>query len=167
MSKSNGKNGKKGKPGTSTSAPKKGTWCKAFIEELAESANVAHSCRVAGVTTKAAYKWAKSHPDFKDEWDEALEQGISALEQEARRRAMTGTPRGVYHKGEKVETITEFSDTLCIFLLKAHRPEKYRERIDVNQKHSGEVEMRVAGYTPQEARDAVLERLKGLLPGVN
>lgn len=168
MTKSNGKgNGKPKKRGISTSAPKKGTWCKAFIEELAESANIAHSARCAGITTRAARKWKKSHPEFQEEWDEALEQGISALEQEARRRAMTGTERGVYHQGLRIDTVKEFSDTLCIFLLKAHRPEVYRERIDVNQRHSGDIELRVAGMTPQEARDAVMDRLQGLLPGRN
>lgn len=29
------------------------------------------------------------------------------------------------------DTITEYSDTLLIFLLKAHRPKKYRERYSV------------------------------------
>lgn len=32
----------------------------------------------------------------------------------------------------KVATVKEYSDTLAIFLLKAHAPEKYRERADVN-----------------------------------
>jgi len=30
-----------------------------------------------------------------------------------------------------VATMKEYSDTLCIFLLKAHAPDKYRERVDV------------------------------------
>ncbi len=33
----------------------------------------------------------------------------------------------------------EYSDTLCIFLLKAHAPEKYRERVDV--KHASDIGM--------------------------
>lgn len=168
MSKTNGKgNGKPRKNGKQTTSPKKGSWCKLFLETLAESANIVHSAGKAGIASSTAYEWAKLHPDFQAEWNEALKQGIASLEQECRRRAMVGTQRGVYHKGEKVETITEYSDTLAIFLLKAHRPDIYRERIDVNQKHSGDVELRVAGMTPQEARDAVVERLQGLLPERN
>jgi hypothetical protein len=34
----------------------------------------------------------------------------------------------------RVATVREYSDTLAIFLLKAHSPEKYRERSDVNMK---------------------------------
>ena len=38
--------------------------------------------------------------------------------------------------GESVE-ITEYSDTLLMFLLKAEKPEKYRDRREI--KHSGNV----------------------------
>jgi hypothetical protein len=47
--------------------------------------------------------------------------------------------KGIYHQGVQVgtETVTEYSDTLLIFLLKAKRPEVYRDRTEV--KHTGQV----------------------------
>lgn len=72
----------------------------------------------------------------------ALETAAEVLEQEAWRRAVTGTLKPVYQGGEQVGTVREYSNTLMIFLLKGANPEKYRER--VQQQHSGEVTVRVA-----------------------
>ena len=53
---------------------------------------------------------------------------------EARRRALTGVEEPVYYKGEAVDRTAKYSDTLLIFLLKAHRPEKFRD--NVSAEHS-------------------------------
>jgi hypothetical protein len=52
------------------------------------------------------------------------------------------------------------SDTLAIFLLKAHRPEKYRERYDV--KHSGALTLDKAREMTDDELDEELKR-RGLL----
>lgn len=92
--------------------------------------------------------------------------GVTALEDEAHRRAFDGVAEPVVHKGEfsyhweaardglgdvirdedgapkmvpaldadgkpRVKTIQRYSDTLAIFLLKAHDPDKYRENSKV------------------------------------
>ena len=54
---------------------------------------------------------------------------------EARRRALTGVEQPVYYKGEAVGRIAKYSDTLLIFLLKAHWPKKSRD--NVSAEHSG------------------------------
>ena len=61
-----------------------------------------------------------------------MEIGTSALEDEAHRRAFDGTEEPVFHQGQECGSVRKYSDTLAIFLLKAHAPEKYRERQDVN-----------------------------------
>lgn len=53
------------------------------------------------------------------------------LEQEAIRRAVDGTNKPVFFQGEIVGFEKEYSDTLLVLLLKAHKPDKYRERSDV------------------------------------
>jgi hypothetical protein len=63
-------------------------------------------------------------------WDEALEDAADRLEAEAFRRAVRGVDRPVVYRGERVGTVHEFSDALLMFLLKAARPEKYRDRFD-------------------------------------
>jgi hypothetical protein len=63
------------------------------------------------------YDWREADAEFAAAWDAALGLGGDALEDEAIRRAMNG------------------SDYLMVFMLKALKPEKYRERstVDINQ----------------------------------
>lgn len=79
-----------------------------------------------------AYEWRNEIPEFKEAWDKALDIGITALEDEAHRRGFEGVDEGVYHQGVLMGTQKKYSDTLAIFLLKAHRPEKYRERTQMD-----------------------------------
>lgn len=89
----------------------------AFLHNLAVSCNVSASCRLAKVSRGAVYQWRSEDAEFAKAWDDALTEAIELLEAEAWQRAR------------------KQSDTLMIFLLKAHKPEKYRETI--RAEHSG------------------------------
>ncbi len=115
-------------------------WEAAFLAALSITGNVSKACEAAGVKSrKTAYRARLNHPDFASLWDDAYEQAIDRLEEEARRRAHDGLIRYKFDKGVPVRhPVTqepyyelEYSDTLLIFLLKGGRPEKYRERHDV------------------------------------
>ena len=71
--------------------------------------------------------------DFAAQWREALGEGSDLLEAEARRRAVTGIDKPVFYKGKVVGSITKYSDRLLMFLLKAHRPQKFRDGGKVKQ----------------------------------
>ncbi len=58
--------------------------------------------------------------------------GADVLEQEARRRAVEGVSEPVYYMGAEVGSVQKYSDTLMCLLLKGHKPQKYRERTDLN-----------------------------------
>jgi hypothetical protein len=90
---------------------------------------VAAACRAAGVERATAYR--DRDPRFAAAWDEAAEDGTDLLELECRRRAVEGVDRPVFYKGQQVGTVKEYSDRLLIFLLKANRPEKYRDNFDL------------------------------------
>lgn len=90
----------------------------AFLEALAASGNVYVACKRSGVPRRTAYDWRKRWKTFADEWQDALDDALDKLEGEAWKRA-------------KVQ-----SDRLIMFLLKAHRPELYSDR--VKMEHSGE-----------------------------
>lgn len=111
--------------------PKKEVWRPLFIQELARTCNVSASAIKAGVDRRTVYNARESDPEFAAAWDEALEVGVELMEAEARRRAFDGTLRPVFQGGEEVGRVREYSDTLAIFLLKAHRPEKYRDNAKV------------------------------------
>lgn len=133
--------------------PEKG-WKPAFLAELQESANVSEAARAAGINRQYAYEARGADPAFAAGWDAALEVATDALEGEARRRALAGVEEPIYFKGKECGRIRRYSDTLTIFLLKAHRPERFRDR--VTTEHTGGVDVRViyvddAGDPPSEA----------------
>jgi hypothetical protein len=100
---------------------------KKFLQAMSAGASVAAAALAAGMSRRAAYEWREAEPDFAADWDVAQEQGTDALEDEARRRAAEGTDEPVFYQGKACGAIRKYSDTLLIFLLKARRPEKFRE----------------------------------------
>ena len=69
---------------------------------------------------------------FAKAWDEAIDEAMDVAEGEIYRRAVRGTVRRVFYKDQEIDRVREYSDTLLIFLAKAHRPEKYRETTNTN-----------------------------------
>ena len=92
----------------------------AFIAALRNSGNVRASCWQASISHKTAYRWRDTWATFADDWAEALEDACDVLEAEARRRAMS------------------VSDGLLMFLLKAHRPEVFGDKSEIDIKSGGE-----------------------------
>jgi hypothetical protein len=83
------------------------------------------SCRHAGASARTIYRHRAKDGKFAAAWERALEDAADVLELEARRRAVRGTERPVYQGGKLVGHVTEYSDTLLMFLLRAARPGKY------------------------------------------
>lgn len=112
-----------------------------FLAVLIETGNVSEAARAVNVSRNAVYLLKERDVGFAKLWDEAVETSIDALELEARRRALHGYEKPVWYKGEQVGTMTEYSDRLIELLLKAHRPNKFRERVELSQgQSSGEAE---------------------------
>jgi hypothetical protein len=116
-------------------------WQKKFITRLCETGNVSASCRKAKITRQNAYLARDADEVFNAAWEEALIIATEALELEARRRAQLGVDEPVFHQGMQVGAVRKYSDTLLIFLLKAHKPEMYRDNTKAD--HSGELVLRI------------------------
>lgn len=88
------------------------------------------ACKAEGIARSSYYLWLADDPDFAKAVDDALESGTDLLEDEAKRRAVG----------------LSGSDTLLIFLLKARRPDKYRERhtVDLNVRQLREKAEKIA-----------------------
>ena len=97
-----------------------------FLEALVVTLNVTLACRRAGIARRTAYDWREADEGFARKWDDAVDEGVDLLEAELHKRAFEGVERPVYYKGEQVGTWRFYSDALAMFLLKAHRPERYR-----------------------------------------
>lgn len=99
-----------------------------FLEVLAHSGNVTAGAKAAGWRYPTiAERYRDEDPDFSCAWTDALRQAVDAMEEEARRRAVDGVDEPVYYKGENVGSVKKYSDKLLEMLLKANRPEKFRE----------------------------------------
>lgn len=142
----------------------------AFLRALRVSGNVTAACRSAGVGRRTVYDRRDSVPSFQAEWDEAVDEAVDDLEGEARRRAFEGTLKPVYGSGGvgvgtvEVGQVREYSDTLLIFLLKAHRPTKFRD--NVRHEHTGASggPLQVQVYIPGNGRDQAPARATGDVP---
>ena len=88
-----------------------------FLTALRGTCNVSYAARTAGIGRRTAYDWRDADPKFAAAWNDAEEEAVDALEKVARDRAIDG------------------SDRMMEILLKAHRPEKYVERI--RSEHTG------------------------------
>jgi len=99
-----------------------------FFDTLAKTCNVTMSARAIGMSRSHMHKLRRDNKDFAKDWEDAEEQATDALEHAARERAIDGYQRPIYQRGELVGHETCYSDALTITLLKAHRPEKFREK---------------------------------------
>lgn len=104
---------------------------KKFIAALEQLPNVTRACAAAGVSKQTAYTARNVDPDFRDAWDKALSNGIEQAEDELFRRAVEGVEEPVFYEGKRVDVVRKYSDLLLIFLLKGHKPEKYRDNYNV------------------------------------
>ena len=134
------------KPKPTKATPKKGgrgmnrpdtSWHPRFLDVLGSSCNVTLAAKAAGVDRKTVYDHYKTQPEFAAAWDDAKEAAIEVLEAEAWQRAR------------------KQSDTLMIFLLKAHNPAKYQDRfqqanlnIDLTQLSDEQLERIASGEHP-------------------
>lgn len=90
---------------------------KVFLDWLEKGYSPSKAAKKAGEHLRFFRKWKEDDPNFAEDWEDAIETGSDALEDVATLRAKRG------------------SDGLLTTLLKARRPDKFREKTnDVNVK---------------------------------
>ena len=100
---------------------------QAFLAAYANSGNVTRAAELSGVHRRSHYHWMKNNPAYEEAFQYANDDAVDLLAAEARRRAVEGVENPIFHNGKKVGAVRDYSDTLLIFLLKAARPEVYRD----------------------------------------
>lgn len=120
-----------------------------FLRELSEYPNITVAARAVGVSVATVYKHRKDDPLFAERMQEALDESVDLLEHEAHRRAFQGVEKPVFYRDQEIAKVREYSDGLAMFLLKAHRPNKYRERSEVAM--SGNLSVTVMTGVPDPA----------------
>lgn len=114
-------------------------WKSAFLAALREVPVVSRACAAAGVERSTAYRNAEADPSFREAWDDAMEVGIDRAEQEAFRRAVEGTEKGVWHQGVLVGSERVYSDALMSLVLKGRRKKIYADRTELTGADGGPV----------------------------
>lgn len=130
-----------------------------FLEALAECGCVSHAANEAKFSRVRFYQERLIDTEFAERWDDALNIGNGAVDDEIYRRAVEGWDEPVFYKGDVCGTVRKYSDTLLIFLAKARRPNTYRDNIKIE--HSGGLSMS-SEACEDKARKAAQERLKEL-----
>lgn len=129
-----------------------------FIATVVATDNLSAALRAVGISRATLAKHLQEDPDFAAALAEAREEAADELEHVVRARAMSGTPKKLWHKGEPViDPVTmeqavevEYNVARELALLKAAKPHKYRDRADLHV--SGEVEVKLS---PQEIVERV------------
>lgn len=91
-----------------------------FLETLAMTASVAMAARASGIYVMKWYRLRKSDPKFAAAWEEALDLGMRAIEDEVVRRAVHGHATPVFFHGKQVATVRKYSDRLLALLYRRH-----------------------------------------------
>lgn len=139
-------------------------WMPRFLAHLQEGGHATGACKAASIARATAYRYRQLEEDFALAWADAEQESTERLEEEAFRRAHDGLRRNKYDaRGNLLCEELVYSDTLMIFLLKARKPERYRERYEF--KHSGEVKtsgVDLSKLSLEDARElqALLEKAK-------
>jgi hypothetical protein len=84
------------------------------LNEYAKCGVIGLACDRAGVYRNDHKKWLETYPKYKELFETLKERFVDGLEEVAIQRAR------------------EKSDSLMIFLLKAHKPDVYGDKIDAN-----------------------------------
>lgn len=136
---------------------------RAFLRALSQTGNLTLSCAAAG--------WSKDHmrtvrardEEFDRLCHEALDTAADHVEAELFRRAVHGVEEPVWHKPKDGEPtvvgyVTKYSDQLMQTLVKGLRPEKYRERHEVQHEGSKGGVLVVPAMVPLDEWEAAAAR---------
>lgn len=91
-----------------------------FLETLAMTARTTTAARASGIYLMKWYRLRKFDPKFAAAWEEALDIGTRAIEDEVVRRAVHGHATPVFFHGKQVATVRKYSDRLLALLYQRH-----------------------------------------------
>ena len=105
-------------------------WTVKFLQVIARQGNITKACKMVGIGRRTFYDRRDTDLSFRVQLQEAFETATDVLDAEARKRALRD------------------SDKLLLFLLRAHRPEIYGARIDLE--HRGKVNLQIEDMADDE-----------------
>ena len=117
----------------------------AYLRGLARLGTQTAACHAAHVDSRTVHVWREHDETFAMRERESKDAMADVLESEAIRRGVHGVQTPIYQAGKFVGYKVEYSDQLLTLVLRAWRPDKYRERVDLNVP---QVIKAIAGISP-------------------
>jgi len=118
---------------------------KLFLDAYKQRGTVRLAAQAARIPYGKHHEWLETDPEYEPQWKEALSVIADMAEEEAIRRGIHGVDEPVIRQVTRVDSggesvtswetvgfIKRYSDRMLEMVLRALRPEKYRERVDVN-----------------------------------
>jgi len=151
---------------------------QAFLSVYAECGNITQAANAVGVSRRAHYGWLDNNESYREHFADANETATDKLEKEARRRAIEGVrvykftrdgqpilrPGATLDDPDPYYYERVYSDKLIELLLRAHRPEKFRDRVsqEVTGPGGGPLEhsLRQLALLSEEACDQLCDALE-------
>jgi hypothetical protein len=118
-----------------------------YLKLLAKHWTPAVALKACGLHRSRLYQWREEDGAFLAAEQQVREGIADELEAEAVRRAFKGVRKPVYQGGLLAGHVTEYSDPLLVFLLKAMRPDRFREKTEVV---SAPIVKLVAGFDAEQ-----------------
>ncbi|MBX3561664.1 MAG: hypothetical protein KF780_07595 [Sphingomonas sp.] len=103
-----------------------------FIRVLAECGCVRDACRRVGMSPESAYALARrpEAQSFRYAWDNALDNAVRRISDEAFNRCIHGVAVPHFYKGEQVGEHRRYNDGLAMFLMRYRDPGRYGRHLD-------------------------------------
>lgn len=141
-----------------------------FLELYPQLVTVTATCEEMGVNRSLFYWWMNHDPDFVAQFEKAkvkaTENMRRNLQDELYRRSVEGIDKPVYYKGERVDTVKQYSDLLLIVGLKGEFPEKYKDNYQGGTLIQDNRQFNILLASGNESAKQQIERLAaGGLPG--
>ena len=146
-----------------------------FLQTYRAVGCITQAAQAAKIDPGTHYRWLQSDPEYAEAFRKAQDAAVDVLVAEARRRAVEGEEEPVIYQGglcyetlpnkkKKQIVLRRRSDVLLMFLIKAARPEIYRDSFKGEIRHSGAIS---AGPDLSNLTDAQLEQLNLMLQLAN
>jgi hypothetical protein len=145
-----------------------------FLQTYAVCGNITQAAQAAKLEPGAHYNWLKD-PEYAEAFRKAQDEATDLLVGEARRRAIEGDSEPAIYQGalcyerlpngkKRQIVINRKSDVLLIFLLKAMRPEIFRDNWKGEIRHTGSIS---SGPDLSNLTDDQLQQLNRMLELAN
>lgn len=112
-----------------------------FLEFIYLTGNLSGACQHINVSFATIGKWRREDPVFAAAMDEAKERHKDVIEDAIHQRGIVGIDKPVFQGGKLVGYQREYSDSLLIAKAKAYIPEKYGDKLHIEQDTNVKVEM--------------------------